>query len=92
MPDLDLTPSDYVELGIELNAIAKEFTNANSRSDAVADAVGHSRLHDAVRDFAHKWDDTREKMTGDISTLGEHSKAVGDAFTKTDSDLEKSVE
>lgn len=92
MTDLKIDAAGLSELGDQLSAIAKEFSGANAHSDRVADAVGHDRLHSAVRDFAHKWDDTRGKMTNDISTLGQMATAVGDNFQKTDATLKQSLD
>jgi hypothetical protein len=69
MADLSLNPADVRDLGTHLSSIAREFRDANTRSDRIAGAVGHPGLEDAVKDFAHEWDDTREAMIDDIETL-----------------------
>ena len=61
--DLSFNPADVRDLGSHLSSIAREFRDANTRSDRIAGAVGHSGLEDAVKDFAHEWDDTREATT-----------------------------
>jgi len=71
-------------LGGNLGNVADEFENANANSDQIADAVGHSRLHDTIRDFAHKWDDTRKKMSDAIRSLSDASKGLADGWRNVD--------
>jgi len=92
MADLQLDLAAVRELGTNLSKVADEFENANANSDRVAGAVGHDRLAEVVRDFAHKWDDTRAKMTENLRMLAESSTQVADAFTDTDRELAKVLE
>lgn len=57
------------------------------RSDQIADAVGHDGLADAVRSFAHAWDDTRSDMTESIKGLGEATTSIADVFEQADQEL-----
>jgi len=91
MPDLRLNPADVRELGTHLSSVAHEFRDANAHSDRIAAAVGHSGLEGAVKDFAHKWDDTREAMVDDIATLSKTATAIADAFEQTDQQLGKAL-
>ena len=91
MADLSLNPADVRDLGTHLSSVANEFRDANTRSDRIAGAVGHSGLEDAVKDFAHEWDDTREAMVDDIETLAKTSTAITDAFEQTDQQLGKAL-
>jgi uncharacterized protein YukE len=92
MTDLRVDLDAVRELGSSLTTVANEFENANANSDHIADAVGHGGLAEAVRDFAHKWDDTRAKMTENLRMLADSSTAVADAFTDVDTDLAKGIE
>lgn len=92
MPDLRIDVAMYSELGSELNRIATEFSDANTNSDVIADAVGHSGLAGTVRDFAHKWDDKRKAMVGDIQTLAKFASEIGEGFGQTDQALGKAVD
>jgi hypothetical protein len=92
MPDLRIDVARYAELGSELGRIATEFADANTNSDRIAAAVGHGGLADAVRDFAHKWDDKRKAMVGDIQTLGKFATEIGEGFGQTDQGLADAVE
>ncbi|MGF0114876.1 hypothetical protein ACQFYA_00945 [Promicromonospora sp. Marseille-Q5078] len=87
MADLRVDLDAVTELGSSLSRVADEFENATTRSDRIADAVGHEGLAGAVRDFASSWDDTREKMTGNLRLLADASVQVAQAFTDIDSDL-----
>lgn len=71
-------------LGVDLAGVAVEFDNANSGSDRIAEAVGHARLAETVRGFAHKWDDTRAKMSGAIRSLSQASAQVAQGWRDID--------
>lgn len=92
MADLRVDLDAVRELGSSLTSVANEFENANTNSNRIADAVGHEGLAEVVRDFAHKWDDTRAKMTENLRMLADSSTAVADAFTDVDTDLAKGIE
>ncbi|MCA5894542.1 hypothetical protein LEP48_14480 [Isoptericola sp. NEAU-Y5] len=87
MADLRVDLDAVTELGSSLTRVANEFENANTKSDRIAEAVGHEGLAGAVRDFAHSWDDTRGKMTENLRLLADASTQVAQAFTDIDSDL-----
>ena len=71
-------------LGTDLASVATEFSDANARSDSLAESVGHSGLADTVRGFAHKWDDTRAKMLETMNALSEASIALAEAWRDID--------
>lgn len=87
MADLRIDTERVRSVGTGLARIANEFANANVRSDRIAEAVGHDGLADAVRSFAHAWDDTREDMTESIKGLGEATSAIADIFEQADQEL-----
>jgi uncharacterized protein YukE len=80
------------QLKEDLEAIAKEFADADDFSDSVAEATGHDQLSSHVRDFAHKWNDKRKKMTEDVEGLQKSIAAISDGFTKVDDGLAKALE
>ncbi|MDJ0375906.1 hypothetical protein [Cryobacterium sp. PH31-L1] len=75
-----------------MTIVGQEFNNANTRSDTIAAAVGHSGLADAVTDFAHGWDDRRSEMVGSIAFLAEGAAGCADTFEEVDNQLAKSIE
>ncbi|MCX7523080.1 hypothetical protein OSC27_12440 [Microbacterium sp. STN6] len=91
MADLKIDTTAVRDLGTELASVGREFTGANAHSDRIAGAVGHSGLSDAVHDFAHEWDDTREGMVNDIVTLSKAAIAIADGFDQTDGQLAKAL-
>jgi hypothetical protein len=91
-PDLSVDLPLLKQLKEDLDAIVKEFTDADDFSDDVADATGHDALHDNVRDFAHKWNDKRKKMTANVDALQKQISAITDGFTTVDSKLAKALE
>jgi DNA-binding ferritin-like protein len=90
--DLKLDLERLRQLRDDLDAVVKEFKNADDFSDAVADATGHDSLHDHVRDFAHKWNDKRKSMTENVENLQQQIKAISDGFTQVDEGLAKALE
>jgi len=92
MADLVLDLERLRELKNDLEAVVKEFKNADDFSDDVADATGQDDLAGKVRDFASKWNDKRKKMLADVENLQAQIKAISDGFTKVDSGLAKALE
>lgn len=92
MGDLVLDTEQLQQLGADLRLVGEEFKHANNRSDDVADDVGHEGLGDAIREFAHNWDDKREKMLEDISKLSEAAIATGEAFEELETELVATLE
>ncbi|HEY0249379.1 MAG TPA: hypothetical protein VGC45_14080 [Gryllotalpicola sp.] len=91
MPDLRIDVALFSDLGAELSRIGSEFSDANTNSDTIAAAVGHSGLADTVHDFAHSWDDKRKAMVEDIQKLAKAATEIGDAFGQTDQQLSDAV-
>ena len=87
MPDLRVDLDRMRTVGSDLHRVAGEFEQADVRSDGIADATGHAGLADAVRSFAHSWNDTREEMTGSVRALGDAAAAIADGFGQTDANL-----
>jgi hypothetical protein len=73
--------------GTQLRVVADEFQQANANSDDAAEVVGHRDLAEAVRSFAHNWDDRRAKMVEKIGALAESATTVGDAFEELDKEF-----
>lgn len=92
MTDLKLDLDLLGQLKSDLEAIVGEFKGADDFSDAVADATGHDGLSGHVRDFAHKWNDKRKKMTESVESLSKSVAGVTDGFTKVDAGLATALE
>ena len=84
MADLVLKLDELVQLRDDLDAVVREFQNADDFSDQVAEATGHDSLHDHVRDFAHKWNEKRKEMTENVKNVQQVIAAVADNFVKVD--------
>ena len=91
MLDLKLNLPHLQQLKDDLDAVVKEFTEADDFSDVVGEATGHDSLHQHVSDFAHKWNDTRKKMTEDVEALQKQIAAIVDGFTQVDQGLAKAL-
>lgn len=74
------------EVGSSAGTIAAEFENANANSDYIAESVGHSGLSSTVSDFAHDWDDKRQKFTDALKALSDGATAVADSWVQFDQD------
>jgi hypothetical protein len=90
--DLTLNLAELVQLRDDLDAVVREFHNADDFSDSVADATGHDDLASHVREFAHKWNEKRKTMTENVENVQKTIAAVADNFVKVDGDLAKAVE
>ncbi|MDR6610621.1 MULTISPECIES: hypothetical protein [unclassified Leifsonia] len=92
MSDLVLKLDELVQLRDDLDAVVREFHNADDFSDSVAEATGHDDLHSHVRDFAHKWNEKRKEMTENVKNVQQVIAAVADNFVKVDGDLAKALD
>jgi hypothetical protein len=90
--DIKLDLARLKELSDDLKAIYAEFHGADDFSNTVADATGNDHLHDAVRDFAHAWNEKRPKMADAVHTLQMGYDSVTEHFTKLDTDLAAALE
>jgi hypothetical protein len=92
MTDLKLDLDRLRQLNSDLLAVSAEFGSADEFSDSVANATGHDGLHDAVRDFAHKWNKKRPEMKDGVVKLQKKLQAITDGFTQLDAQLAKAME
>lgn len=92
MSDLVVDTTALSDLGTDLARVATEFSDANVRSDQIADAVGHDRLAEKVRGFAHGWDNTREDMVEQIVFLSDAATAIADTLIDADGQLAGALE
>ena len=92
MSDLVLKLDELIQLRDDLDAVVREFHDADEFSDSVAAATGHDALEGHVRDFAHKWNEKRKSMTDNVSNVQKVIAAVSDNFTKVDGDLAKALD
>lgn len=79
------------QLADDLKLIAREYANADEFSDDVADAVGHERLAERVREFSTKWNDRRKNMLEQVEALQGQVEAIRDAFAQVDDELLKAL-
>lgn len=71
----------------DLTRITTELTDAQANSDDVADAVGHSGLAGALRNFAGSWDDRRRELIDQIGQMRDAATSIADTFDETDAAL-----
>lgn len=84
MAEMQIDVDALLTLGTELGTVHNEFTNADTNSDVIANAVGHSGLASTVRDFSRSWDDRREKMLEAIAALSDAATAVAEGWIGLD--------
>lgn len=87
MANLKLDTAQLRQAGTDLRLVASEFENANARSTTLGDALGSEELASRIRDFAHGWDDKREKMVGAIASLAEACTGIGEGFEDLDAEF-----
>jgi uncharacterized phage infection (PIP) family protein YhgE len=92
MTDIKLDLDRLKQLNSDLKSVSAEFGGADDFSDTVATATGHDGLHDAVRDFAHKWNEKRPEMQDGVDKLQKKLQAVTDGFTQLDQQLAQAME
>lgn len=92
MSDLKLDMAVLDQLKADLNAIVKEFDDADDVSDDAGDVTGHDQLAHDLHDFAHRWNDKRKKMLDDVKALAKSVAEIADNFDKTDRELAKALE
>lgn len=92
MADLVVDTTVLSDLGNDLGRVGTEFSAANVRSETIAAAVGHDRLSETVRSFAHSWDDTREDMVEQITFLSDAATTIAEVMLETDTELACSLE
>jgi hypothetical protein len=84
MDRIEIDRAAIASLGHNLGILSQAFNDANTRADTIAAAVGHSNLSSTVRDFAHKWDDKRQKITDAVTALSQASTEVANAWGEMD--------
>jgi uncharacterized phage infection (PIP) family protein YhgE len=92
MTDIKLDLDRLRQLNSDLKSVSAEFGGADDFSDTVATATGHDGLHDAVRDFAHKWNEKRPEMKDGVDKLQKKLEAITDGFTQLDQQLAQAME
>jgi len=75
----------------DLARVRREFENADDNSDGVAEAVGHGRLGDKLRNFSHNWTNRRGDLVEQLTTLEGHLENLNVQFDGTDAGLADSV-
>lgn len=91
MADLKLDTAQLRQAGTDLRLVATEFEFANARSTNLGDALGNAELASRVRDFAHCWDDKREKMVDAIASLAQSCTGIGEGFEGLDAEFAKAL-
>ena len=68
----------------DIKASRSAFTAASNTSDALAEAVGHSRLSSAVSAFGNDWRLRREKLSQSLLTIEQQLQGALDKFGEWD--------
>ncbi|UZN03043.1 hypothetical protein [Cellulomonas sp. S1-8] len=87
MGHLRLDTDALISAGADLRLVARELDHATTRSDVVADAVGHDGLAAKVRDFAQGWDGRRAEMLEEIARLADACTGIGENFERLDTEF-----
>jgi hypothetical protein len=91
MADLGIDTQVLRDTGAALRLVATEFAQANARSEALADALGHRGLAERVRELAHGWEQRRDEVVDGIVHLADAATAVGEVLEQLDTELAASL-
>lgn len=92
MSDLVIDGERLDTMVANLKLVREEFQNANSTSSDVAEAVGHRRLGDRVRDFAHNWDRRRQDLVEQLETVELQLNNIREQFANTDAEMKSGLD
>lgn len=96
MVDVSIPLSELETLNESLKKIIVEFTDASAKQDdvvaAIATPLGRHELNRKCDDFEHGWNDRRDKLTKDLTTVQERVQATVEGWQKTDKDVAASME
>ena len=82
-----LIHDDYVQAIASLKRIESGLDSMTNTKDSVADAVGHSGLAGAYRDFNGDWRAKRRKLTEAVQKLRQNFEASKDTFDRIDKEI-----
>ena len=82
-----LIHDDYVQAIASLKRIESGLESMTNTKDSVADAVGHSGLAGAYRDFNGDWRAKRRKLTEAVQKLRQNFEASKDTFDRIDKEI-----
>ncbi len=91
MSDLIIDDATIGTMLSNLARVRREFENANEKSDEVAVSVGHARLGERVRGFAHNWDRRRQDLVEQMTEIEQNLQMIRDSFADADSELTKGL-
>ena len=82
-----LIHDDYVQAIASLKRIESGLDSMTNTKDSVADAVGHSGLAGAYRDFNEDWRAKRRKLTEAVQGLRQRFETSKDTFDRIDKEI-----
>ena len=82
-----LIHDDYVQAIASLKRIESGLDSMTNTKDSVADAVGHSGLAGAYRDFNGDWRAKRRKLTEAVQGLRQRFETSKDTFDRIDKEI-----
>ena len=82
-----LIHDDYVQAIASLKRIESGLDSMTNTKDSVADAVGHSGLAGAYRDFNEDWRAKRRKLTEAVQGLRHNFETSKDTFDRIDKEI-----
>ena len=82
-----LIHDDYVQAIASLKRIESGLESMTNTKDSVADAVGHSGLAGAYRDFNEDWRTKRRKLTEAVQGLRQRFETSKDTFDQIDKEI-----
>lgn len=87
MADLQYSLDLLGGLGRDLDGMARSLDGVAARTNWTEQGIGHSRVANALEDFAGSWDDKRERLTTSLRAVGEMATASAQTFQEIDDEL-----
>jgi hypothetical protein len=79
------------EVTASLEEIKREFDAAEGITDGYRGSIGSGRLADKLDEFSDNWRIHRKRLTEDLQTFTEWSRAAVDAYKGVDDELAKAL-
>lgn len=91
MSDLTYSVDALTSLGSRLDELAGRLERDGSLGHVSVDDVARPEVVEAIEDFAHDWNDRRESLAKQISSVGELATKAAEAFSEADEELASKV-
>ena len=89
MPDVVIKYTELSILIFQLNNMMEEFSSGSKGAalrDAIGEPFGRSELTDAAEESEDRWDDKRESLVEDLTSIRDLAQQIYDDYQKFEDD------